>query len=201
MALAIDMNIRPLLIVVILTGFHAVAHAELFKCKGANDRYTFQDVPCTSNAPSQDRKRPKPGDKDENFLQRKNDARPSAISAARPTAPSGQLSTSPMEAPPLASANTAAAATPTGQSWQEKEQDFQKRQIEQADARAKAHNDQAQANSKVIRCSSARQQLGVITDGRPAYTVDNKGDRRYVEDQERAAKSSAAEQRVGEACR
>ncbi|GHU12639.1 hypothetical protein AGMMS50225_20960 [Betaproteobacteria bacterium] len=75
--------------------------------------------------------------------------------------------------------------------------DYQRRL---ADEQLKAQNEQVIAHNRMLRCDHARQQLGVLKVGRPVYSYNDKGERVYVEDKNRAAQLALAEQRVAEAC-
>jgi hypothetical protein len=193
------MNTRPLYLALILVGLHTGAHAQFFKCKGANDRYTYQDTPCAADASSPDRKRPKSGERDESVTQRKKDNRPDANWEPRVhAAADNQLNASQS----AASAQNDAASSSTGssaqESWQEKDRDYQRRR---AEAHAKADNDQAKAHSQIQRCNYARQQLGVLKEPIPVFRRDNNGERQFINDENRQAEITAAEQRVAEACK
>jgi hypothetical protein len=80
---------------------------------------------------------------------------------------------------------------------QEMAQDSNRRRAEQDVQR---HNDEVKAYNRTQRCNYARQQLGVLRAPKPAYRLDNGGDRHYVEDQNRAAETATAEQRVAAEC-
>jgi hypothetical protein len=193
------MSIRPLYFALILISLHTVAHAQLFKCKGANDRYTFQDTPCPPDADSQARKRPKPGERDESFAQRKKDNRPGANWEPRTqVTPGERFNPPPQAAPTQANAVESTTAGSVAKSWQEKERDYQMRRAEE---QTKAHNDRVNAFNQMQRCNYARQQLGILKEPRPVYRRDNNGDRQYVSDENRQAEITAAEQRVAEACK
>ena len=64
----------------------------------------------------------------------------------------------------------------------------------------RAHNQQADAYNKSLRCNQARQQLGVAKESYPVFTRGNDGSRQYVDDKDRAALTSRQEQRVAAAC-
>lgn len=75
--------------------------------------------------------------------------------------------------------------------------DYQRRL---ADEQTKAQNERIAAQNRMLRCNLARQQLGVLKEARPVYSYDNKGERIYVKDENRAAQVSSAERRVAEQC-
>ena len=76
----------------------------------------------------------------------------------------------------------------------------QEKDRQRAEQESKRYNDEVKAYNRAQRCNHARQQLGVVKAGRPAYRLDNAGDRHYIEDQNRAAEIAAAEQRVAAEC-
>ncbi len=191
------MNTRPLLAVLILLSLHTATHAQLFKCKGANGQSSFQDSPCTGNAPAPERKQPIPGEKNEGFGPQKKYDHGTAGNwdAARPvTVPRAPQPPMP---PTQASVPTPPPAASSVDLWKGKEREAQKRQ---ADEQAKA-NAEAQAFNQMQACNQARQQLGVAKEPRRIYSYDNNGDRKYVEDENRAALVASAQQRVAESCR
>ncbi len=193
------MNTGPLYLALILVSLHTVAHAQIFKCKEANDRYTFQNTPCAADASSPDRKRPTPGERDESFAQRKKDNRPGANWESRPQiAEESRLNPPQPAAPTQAKATRSPAVASAGESWQEKDREYQRRRAEE---QTKAYNEQVRATNQMHDCNHARQQLGVLKGGRPVHSYDNKGDRQYVNDENRQAEISAAEQRVAKACK
>lgn len=193
------MNIHPLFLALILASLHAVAHAQLFKCKGANDRYTFQDVPCAPDTNAPERQRPKAGEKNESFTQPKKDNRPGANWGPRTPMPQSDRINSPQASMPTQlDAARSPAASPSGKSWQEKEQDYQKRRAED---QTKAYNDQVKSNNQMHECNYARQQLGVLKEGRRVFSRDNKGERQYLDEENRQAEKSRVEQQIAKACK
>ena len=192
------MNTRLLYLALLLVSFHTVAHAQFFKCKDANDRYTIQDTPCAADPSAQERKRPKPGERDESAAQRQKDNAPGANWGTRPQT-AQEARTNPPQPTAAIQANAPKSSAPasTGDSWQEKDREFQKRRTEE---QTKAKNAQASAANQMRDCSNARQQLGVLKESRPVYSRDNKGEKQYLNDDNRQAALAAAEQRVAKAC-
>lgn len=196
------MDARSLCAALILASLHALAHAQLFKCTGANGHYIFQDTPCAAHGLSHERKLPKPGDRDESFAQKANDSGAGANwEPRRQIVPEDHFSSRPQTARTQPHAAGAPTAVASRKSLQEKEQEYQQWRIEQQEKETKAYNDKAKAFNQMQRCNYARQQLGVIEGGRPVYSVDNTGNRHYVDDENRQARITAAEQRVAEACK
>lgn len=71
---------------------------------------------------------------------------------------------------------------------------------QQRDEEVRAYNEQVKADNKAIRCNAARQQLGVVQAQRPIYSRDNSGDRKYVDDSDRASVLASAQARVSAEC-
>jgi len=75
----------------------------------------------------------------------------------------------------------------TGKTWQEQEADFQRRRVEQAEQRTKKEAlDQASAAERRQTCLQARHDLHILEQERPVYSVNEKGERVYIEDNNRA---------------
>ncbi len=61
----------------------------------------------------------------------------------------------------------------------------------------------AHRNDKVVNsaaCNTARGNLGVLNEQRPVYSYDNKGNRVYVEDKNRAATIAQTQQQISANC-
>jgi hypothetical protein len=71
--------------------------------------------------------------------------------------------------------------------WKQREQDARKLRIEREQAneaaRAKAHNEAAE---RANRCAKAKRELQVLNTQVPVYSINDKGERVYLEDRERA---------------
>lgn len=85
--------------------------------------------------------------------------------------------------------------------WKQRELELRKQRIEreQKDARSKAveHNRSAQRRN---RCAYAQRQLHVVSAQRPVYSVNEKGERVYMEDKDRAAEAAAWRKEVEDYC-
>lgn len=72
--------------------------------------------------------------------------------------------------------------------------------------RSRAEQEQLEANQKIqaynksVRCNAARRQLDVVMSQRPIYSIDNKGERNYVSDDNRQEVLNAAQKRVNTEC-
>lgn len=99
--------------------------------------------------------------------------------------------------PPAPAPEPAARASAARPSWQDAAQESDRRRVDES---IKARNDEIEAHNRRVRCNQARQQLGVLKDGRIVYRRDDKGERRYIEDKDRAGEVAAAQRRVAAEC-
>jgi hypothetical protein len=193
----IRMNARNLYLLLVLAGCHAIANAQLFKCKSAEGRTLFQEVPCAAGTTDMN-PRPKPPAPEPSAAVPKRDnkaganwdlgPRPAVQSYANPVAPPRQPT--PVTPPQAAQ-----------EQLKRKQADLDRQQAEQGNAeQRKAEEEKAIAFNRMQRCNHARQQLGVVKTERPVYSIDNKGERQYVSDEKRQATIDAAQRRVTEEC-
>lgn len=191
------MNARPLYLALALATLHAGANAQLFKCKGANDRAVFQDVPCAGGTTDAN-PRPKPVAAQASALPPAKDNKPGANWNLGPrTEPPSQPPPPPSQFAQPAPAAPARSPQAGEEQRQRKQGDLESRQ---AAEQRKAEDDKAIAFNRMQRCNFARQQLGVVNGGRPIFSYDNKGERQYVDDENRKATTTAAEKRVAQDC-
>lgn len=105
-----------------------------------------------------------------------------------------------MKAAPAGPSSDAGAGKAAQKSWQEQEIEFRQRRVEAEEAERKQ---KAQASREVAlrrACASARADLASLQLERPMYRVDERGDRRYIEDHERAELIRRTEQIVQRDC-
>jgi hypothetical protein len=191
------MNARPLYLALAFASLHAGANAQLFKCKGANDRVVFQDTPCAMGTTDAN-PRPKPAAREASVVLPDKDNKPGANWSLGPRPPPSRPPPPPPQlAEPAPAAPTRSPQQVSEEQRQRKQSDFER---QQAAEQKKAEDDKAVAFNRMQRCNYARQQLGVANSGRPIYSYDNKGERHYVEDENRKAATTAAEQRVAQDC-
>jgi hypothetical protein len=92
--------------------------------------------------------------------------------------------------PPSGKAQTVktapAAPTPATRTWQEQEIEFRARQVERAEARHKEEQAQKDAARRRAACAAAQQDLRNLKEQRPVYTWNEKGERQYLDDPQRA---------------
>jgi hypothetical protein len=84
-----------------------------------------------------------------------------------------------------------------GGSWQEKEREIQRRRAEKE---VEARNNEVKTYNRAQFCNSAKHELGVLKESRPVYRYDGKGERQYINDENRQAEIAVAEQRVAQQC-
>jgi hypothetical protein len=82
-------------------------------------------------------------------------------------------------------------------SWQAREIESQRQRAEEE---ARAANQKTQDFNRMQRCNFARSQLNVVRTGRPAYSLDNNGDRKYIEDEDRETQIARKKRQVAEEC-
>ncbi len=88
----------------------------------------------------------------------------------------------------LPSTPAPAAPKDSVESWKERDIEFRKRRLEkeQADDAAAASAKRDAAVHKA-QCLEARRRVDILQPGHPVYRVNERGERVYMEDQERAA--------------
>lgn len=88
--------------------------------------------------------------------------------------------------------------------WQEKEAEFRKRQIEVEEDRQKGEAEEAKARRQAAikreACIGARRDLAALQEQRPVYDLDERGERRYLGDKERAETIKEAQQFIEKNC-
>jgi hypothetical protein len=100
-------------------------------------------------------------------------------------------------APRVAAPPAAGPRPDDASSWRTKEMEFRRRQVERArqeDAAAKAREQRAK------ECVRARQRLASLEEERRVYRRDDRGNRVYLSDEERAEATVEQRRRVREAC-
>jgi hypothetical protein len=105
---------------------------------------------------------------------------------------------------PDAAVATDPGSKPRTKTWQEQELEFRRRQIEAEEARQKQEADDAKARRKaaLVRegCIGARRDLAALQEQRPVYDIDERGERRFLDDKERAATIRQAQQYISKNC-
>ena len=83
----------------------------------------------------------------------------------------------------------------------ELDQDYRKRQQEQADARKKEDGLTAQAKAEKENCDAARRQLAGLEIGGRQSGIDNKGERFFMDDAQIESEKQRARQVAASACK
>ena len=93
---------------------------------------------------------------------------------------------------------------PQVKSWQQQELEFRQRQVEAEENRQKREAEEAkalrQAGIRREACIEARRDLSVLQEKRPVYDLDERGQRRYLQDKERADTIKKAQQFIEKNC-
>ncbi len=168
-----------------------LAHAQVYKCPQPNGTIGFQATPCaTSDKPAA-----------HPTLKQLNAQRASAPASGKPyddpyasnagsrpylPAPTGQERSTPNDAEARKTANLVADVQ------------ARNRRENQEQAYQDAHKDDKTVN--IAACNNARHNLGVLSEQRPVFSYDNKGNRVFVEDKDRAARIAEAQRSVAASC-
>jgi hypothetical protein len=100
----------------------------------------------------------------------------------------------------------AATAKPASKekTWQEKEAEFRERRATTAEQQ---HNDevaraggQRKAGEQRESCTQARRDLQLLQEQRPVYTLDERGERKYVDDKDRPRLIETLKQEIARDC-
>lgn len=80
----------------------------------------------------------------------------------------------------------------------DKEVDYRKRKVDEEQARQKS---EAEEKQRQEQCINAQQRLRGFEDAGRVYTVNEKGERQYIDDEARARGIEQARQDIGKYCR
>lgn len=121
------------------------------------------------------------------------------------TPPPSERKAKKIEVKPPSPASGAEGGGGEGKSWQQKEQEFQKRQAEREEARRQqeAADTAARREAKIKeeRCAIAKHNLETLQIRRPVYRTDEKGERVYVDDRMRAAEIARMKKEIETYCK
>lgn len=97
--------------------------------------------------------------------------------------------------------NAPAAKPESPEDWKAREIEFRRRRIqkENAEATEKAQGEHS-AEVRKERCAEAQRRLDLLGAGRPLYHVNEKGERVYMEESERATQSARWRKEVDQYC-
>jgi hypothetical protein len=152
----------------------ASAQAQVHKCVDAAGKITYTQDPCPANTKS--------GTMSRNVL-----SAPAASSAASPA-------DSPADKAGGAAKSTAPKTTA------EQEMEFRKRQQDQAKAAKISEQKSAEAQAKEQNCRNARERLAQYDIGGRIARINEKGERYYVDDEQREQERSRARADIAQAC-
>ena len=194
------MKIRLLSLALLLASLHGAAHAGLIKCKKPGGGFTLQDTPCAPDTSKPEAKRPVVGEKDPAFAQKSrpgaNWERREPFVMERPLPARQAWAPEPAAPVPARPVNVSRAQRQIN-SGSPPQGDYLARRAEEE---REAHNRLAMAHNRMIMCNSARQQLEVVNTHRPISSLDNRGERNYVDDKDRAGVQAEARRNVASAC-
>jgi hypothetical protein len=106
----------------------------------------------------------------------------------------------PAEAAPAAEASDAKQARHGPLTPAEQEIEFRRRMKEAQEAAAKADREKEVAEQKKSNCESARQSLQTLESGQRIMRVDSKGERYFINDEQRAHDTARAREAVSQWC-
>jgi hypothetical protein len=93
---------------------------------------------------------------------------------------------------------------PTPKTWQEKEQGFQKRRAEREEAQKREEEEEAKAKREAFArkqgCILARQNLHTLQMQKAVYSINEKGERVFLDDEMRAAEIERMKKEVESYC-
>ena len=98
-------------------------------------------------------------------------------------------------------AETPASAAPPQKTTADREMDFRKRQQESQEQSAKTQKDQAAAADKNENCVKTRHYLESLESGERMALRDDKGERYFMEDEQRQQEIAKARQSVQTSCK
>lgn len=99
------------------------------------------------------------------------------------------------------SGERATSSSGTQKSVAERDVEFKKRQQDQKEASEKAQKEAVSKNTIKQGCASERQQLQLLESGERIATRDEKGERVYMDDAQRAVEIERTRKLVAEACK
>ncbi len=174
-----------------IAGLPSAAQAQVYKCKQADGKTSYQAAPCPNAhpaapapAPAPATAAPPPGPSQQPYYDAyapENASKRATIKPPPPPQPE------PVDLPPVSVNGVPMNGHPGERAPH----------INQAVA-----NEIKRANmfNRVQRCDYARQQLAVAKSSHQIYRLDNNADKHYVQDADRSGEIAAAQARVAEDC-
>lgn len=109
--------------------------------------------------------------------------------------------TSDAAAPVGASGVAAASAPATPKTIAEREAELKKAQLAKKEAADKAAQEQARIETEKANCAAAQQNLRALQDGTRMVEIDAKGERSYLDDEQRRQRIEKAQQDIKTYCK
>ncbi len=185
-------GIEAVLLAAALSAAPLAAWAQVYKCVQANGTIGYQSTPCPTND-----KPPAHPTVAQLNAQRgapPKDARPhddpyasTSISRPQPQAPAFQAPPSPNDATPTQKTSSLVADVQARNRRESQQQAYQ----------------EAHKNDKKIdmaACNGARHNLGILNEQHPVFSYDDKGNRVFVEDKDRASRIAEAQRSITASC-
>ncbi|MCM8596977.1 DUF4124 domain-containing protein [Accumulibacter sp.] len=89
---------------------------------------------------------------------------------------------------------------PAAKTWQEKEVEFQKRQIERREQERNQQAEEEKAKARRMRCVALKHDLALAERSSATYSLDESGKRLYWSEEKRAAQREALRKEVAATC-
>lgn len=140
---------------------------------------------------------------DKNGHTQYGDIPPPGVKATPLGPPPPQIGSPARSAPAPAAAGKAGAAPATHKGPMtpaQQELEFRRRMKEAQEAAAKAEKERKQAQEKQQNCERAKEALRTLESGQRIARVNEKGERYYMNDQQRAADAARAREQVRQSC-
>ena len=96
---------------------------------------------------------------------------------------------------------TPSANSGNSKSWQEREQEFQKRRTTADEAAAKKQKEEQDAQTKRENCAKAKQNLSQLESNAPVYTYNEQSGRSYLDEKQRAEAIEKARKSISDLCK
>ena len=105
-----------------------------------------------------------------------------------------------VQARPITAKPASGSAPAPSKTISEQDKDYQKRQLAAQEKATEQAKGDKQAQTKRDNCAAARSRLASFEQGGRIYTIDEKGERKYLEDADRPAAIESAQKSVAEWC-
>jgi hypothetical protein len=102
---------------------------------------------------------------------------------------------------PVTPPSAPAAKPQSPEDWKAREAEFRRRQLQKENAeQAEKAQGERSAEVRKARCTEAQRRLDLLNAGRPLYRVNEKGERVYMEDPDRAAQTEKWRKEADQYC-